>query len=132
MHAFEMRRRTRGGRTSCEGAAASPARRISSTLRGAAAEVWFIASRSSQVTMLQTHSPVSWMFASVSLTPPSAWLPLQAIMTMGGASATALKNENGARLTTPALLMVLTQPIGRGTTSDLKGLCRSPCGLSVS
>jgi hypothetical protein len=123
---------TRGGFTIREGARSSPASCISSTPRPTCAELLFISCRSSHVARLQTNSPVSSMLASVSLTPPSAWLPFAPKTTIGGASAIALKNENGARLTTPDRLCVEIQPIGRGTTSDLKGLCLRPCGPLAS
>jgi hypothetical protein len=37
-----------------------------------------------------------------------------------------MKKLNGARLTTPSGLIVVIQPIGRGTTHDLSGLYRRP------
>jgi hypothetical protein len=36
------------------------------------------------------------------------------------------EKENGAKLGVPAVLRVLIQPIGRGTTSAVMGLCKSP------
>ena len=46
--------------------------------------------------------------------------------TIGGASQTALKKLYGARFSTPALLIALIQPIGRGATSALNGLWAMP------
>jgi hypothetical protein len=39
--------------------------------------------------------------------------------TIGGTTQTTVKKENGARLLTPAALMVEAQPIGRGTTAPV-------------
>src|SRR5476649_1648914 len=60
---------TRGGFTSFEGAAFSPATSISLTPRGSIAEVIFICSRKSQVASEQTNSLVSVMLATESLKP---------------------------------------------------------------
>ena len=47
-------------------------------------------------------------------------------MTKGGAPETTLKKLYGARFTTPERLTVEIQPIGRGTTSAVIGLCDKP------
>ena len=49
-------------------------------------------------------------------------------MTKGGWLAIMLKKLYGARLTTPAGLMVVIQPIGRGTTRLVVGSCARLCG----
>ena len=49
-------------------------------------------------------------------------------MTMGGSEEIPLKYENGARLTSPLRLMLLIQPIGRGATNALNGLCVNGLG----
>jgi hypothetical protein len=50
-----------------------------------------------------------------------SFLWFEAIITIGGTSLTALKKLYGAKLTTPSLETVDTQPIGRGETIALKG-----------
>ena len=59
--------------------------------------------------------PVSSMFARVSFftSPP---LRHTEITSIGGSCPTALKNENGAKLTVPSIAFVDTNPMGRGTT----------------
>ncbi len=116
---------TRGGLTSLLGAGVRPASAISSTSAGSEALVRFIASRRSQVAMLATNSPVSRQLVSVSF-GPCGWRPLMPATTTGGFDAMPLKKLNGARLTTPSLLTVVSQPIGRGTTQLLNGSCGSP------
>src|SRR3546814_15897619 len=77
----------RGGLTSREGTISSPATAASSTPAGAGAEVTFIASRRSQVTTLQTNSPVRSTLARESFEPsggPSALRPPGANITQGG------------------------------------------------
>src|SRR5688572_25402809 len=99
---------TRGGRTSRDGAASSPATCISLMPRGSGAEVPFIWSRKSKVARLQTNSFVSSTKATESFGPS-----LENI-TIGGLSVMPLKNEYGARLISPLALMDVIQPIGRG------------------
>jgi hypothetical protein len=85
---------TRGGFTSFDGTISSPATAASSTPAGAGAEVTFIASRRSQVTTLQTNSPVRSTLASESLEPsggPSVLRPPGLNITQGGSPATPLK-----------------------------------------
>src|SRR3954451_6207614 len=110
---------TRGGRTRTEGAATSPASAISSMPRGDVAEVAFICSRRSQVHRLNTNSGTSAMLARESLGPPSRWVPLAQYIIEGGSPPHMLKNENGARFTTPSAEIVEIQPIGRGVTRAL-------------
>ena len=81
----------------------------------------FIASALSRETKLTTNSPVSRMFASVSLGWPGARLPML-MPTVGGSPASTLKNETGAALTSPAALRVTTQAIGRGVTVEVSSL----------
>src|SRR4029077_6379716 len=107
---------TRGGFTSREGAAASPVFSISLTPRANGAAAPFICSRRSQVARLQTNSLVSSANATESLRPSLANI------TVGGWSVSPLKNEYGARLTSPLALIELIQPIGRGATIALNGL----------
>ena len=52
-------------------------------------------------------------------------------MTKGGWLAIMLKKLYGARLTTPAGLMVVIQPIGRGTTSDGRRVVREIMRLAA-
>src|ERR1700687_3300877 len=111
---------TRGGFTSFEGAAFSPATSISLTPCGSVADVWFICSRKSQVASEQTNSIVSVMLATESLKPS-----LENI-TIGGREETPLKYEYGARLIAPFALIDVIQPIGRGATIALNGSCGSP------
>src|SRR3954451_13433922 len=56
-----------------------------------------------------------------------SFMPLLLNMTIGGRSQTALKNEYGARLTSPPAPSVETHPIGRGAISALNGSCGSSC-----
>src|SRR5262245_9552747 len=100
----------RGGLTSCDGAASRPIASISFTPQGKVHEVSFTASRKSQTARLQTNSPVCSTKVMVSLRPSLANI------TIGGLFETLLKNEYGARLTSPLELMDVTQPIGRGPT----------------
>src|SRR5262245_19584824 len=106
---------TRGGLTSRDGAASSPASFISLTPRGNEAEVSFIAWRRSQVARLQTNSPVCSANSTESfrLSPENP--------TIGGRVENALKNEYGARLISPLALTVVIHPIGRGAMIALKG-----------
>src|SRR5712691_686382 len=104
---------TRGGFTSFEGAAFSPATSISLTLCGSVAEVLFISSRRSQVASEQTNSFVSATLATESLKPS-----LENI-TIGGREETPLKYEYGARLISPFALIDVIQPTGRGATIAL-------------
>jgi hypothetical protein len=61
------------------------------------------------------------MLTTVSLTVPSG-RTLEANMHSGGSSQNTLKNENGAALTTPVGPIVVTQPIGRGSTNPASNL----------
>ena len=70
--------------------------------------------------MLATNSPVSSALRWESLRG------LLANMMKGGVPETTLKKLYGARLTTPSRLTVEIQPIGRGTTSAVIGLCDRP------
>src|SRR3954463_11108496 len=108
---------TRGGLTSWQGAISRCAWGNSLSPCGNEAEVMFMLSRRSQVGMFQTNSPVS------SANVCESFLPLLEKASMGGVSATALKQEYGARLIAPDLLIVETQPIGRGAMRALKGSC---------
>ena len=89
--------------------------------------VMFIGSASSKLHRFTTNWPVRRMLPPVSLKSPGPRPPMPNAMT-GGLPDIALKNENGARLTTPDAFTVEIQPIGRGATSALNGLCGSPCG----
>src|SRR5271170_7693520 len=111
---------TRGGLTSTDGAATSPAFSISFVPSGNGPDVAFICSRRSQTARLQTNSLVSSTKVSES------FLPSEANITMGGSLETPLKNEYGARLISPRALIDEIQPIGRGATMALKGSCASP------
>ena len=75
--------------------------------------VAFICSTRSRVTTLTTNCSVSRTFRGVSF---KSLLPTGANMTTGGSTATTLKKLYGARLSTPASLVVLIQPMGRGVT----------------
>src|SRR5436305_11456379 len=108
---------TRGGLTSRQDAISRWARGNSLSPCGNDADVTFMFSRSSQVGMFQTNSPVS------SAKVCESFLPLLENASIGGASATALKKESGARLIAPDLLIVKTQPIGRAAISALNGSC---------
>ena len=70
------------------------------------------------VTTLKQNSPVSRTFLSVCFSLPSG-LRVTVSETIGGATHTTVKNENGARLATPLPLTVEAQPIGRGTTGPI-------------
>src|SRR6476620_12393365 len=111
---------TRGGLTSRDGAGSSPVCCISLWPRGSGAEVPFIWSRRSKVARLQTNSLVSSTKATESFGPS-----LENI-TIGGLSVMPLKNEYGARLISPFVLMEVIQPIGRGATIALNGLYGRP------
>ncbi len=66
--------------------------------------------------MLTTNSPAdsAWVTLCFCL-PRRSREPLK--KTVGGLAQTALKKEYGATLSTPATLVVLIHPIGRGTTA---------------
>ena len=68
-----------------------------------------IASASALATKLTTNSGSACRFRQVSV------LPSMLNMTIGGSSATPLKYECGARLSTPSAERVDTQAMGRGT-----------------
>ena len=67
---------------------------------------------------MKQNSPVWRTFFSVCFSLPSG---LRAMVSeiIGGMTQTTVKNENGARLVTPAALTVEAQPIGRGTTAPV-------------
>ena len=62
---------------------------------------------------LMTNSPVAVAFASESLRP------IDVNWTTAGSAQATVKNECGARLSTPSADLVDTQAIGRGTTTEL-------------
>ena len=68
-------------------------------------------------------------FHTNSPAPPAnvdeCFAPLLENATIGGFSPIALKNEYGARFSSPSGPRVDTQPIGRGATIALKGSCGS-------
>src|ERR1700759_4808540 len=93
LHSSEHgRSATRGGLTSRHGAISSLAWGNSLSPCGNEAEVMFIFSRNSQVGIFQTNSPLS------SANVCESFLPLLEKASIGGVSATALKNEYGAIL----------------------------------
>ena len=61
-----------------------------------------------------TNSPVSTALRSESL------VPTEVNCTTGGSTELTVKNECGARLSTPAAERVDTQAMGRGTTTLLR------------
>src|SRR5688572_793990 len=97
----------------------------SSTSGGTLALEATTCSRCSQVAMFTTNSPVCSMLETVSFSP-CAVRPQLAYITKVGFVATRLKKLYGARLTTPAALMLLIHPIGRGTTQLLIGSWAKP------
>src|SRR5271167_1216426 len=111
---------TRGGLTSIDGAAISPASIISLVPRGNDPDVAFIGSRSSQTARLHTNSRVS------STKVIESFLPSEANITMGGSLETPLKKEYGARLISPWALIDEIQPMGRGAMMALKGSWERP------
>src|SRR5215468_8500965 len=72
--------------------------------------------------MLTTNSP------AVSALCCECLRGLLANITNGGFAPTRLKKLYGARFTVPFGPIVESQPIGRGTTSDVTGSCARPCG----
>src|SRR5262245_45590522 len=108
---------TRGGLTLVQDTISMPTRSGSLMPGPNSADDAFITSRSSQVARLATNSPVSSALICECL---RGWLENS---TSGGCADTVLKKLYGARFTTPALLTVEIQPIGRGTTSAVQGLC---------
>ena len=68
-------------------------------------------STSSSGHRLTTNSPVATALRSESL------VPTEVNCTTGGDTEEIVKNECGARLSTPSALRVVTQAIGRGTTT---------------
>ena len=76
---------TRGGATTSDGAAARPVSANSLTSSATVAELRFIASTRARVAIEQVNSPVASMLRSESLRP------VDANITIGGASLTALK-----------------------------------------
>src|SRR5262245_23201075 len=101
---------TRGGLTRFDRAGSRPVDSSSFTPRGKLQEVFFTSWRSSQTARLHTNSRVSSTKQIVSFRPSLANI------TIGGSLETLLKNEYGARLTSPFRLIEDIHPIGRGPT----------------
>src|SRR5277367_4724108 len=104
---------TRGGLTSTDAAGSRPTASISFDPRGWVHEVSFTCWRKSQTARLQTNSPASSTNSIVSFRPSLANI------TIGGLVETLLKNEYGARLSSPFELIDVIHPIGRGATIAL-------------
>jgi hypothetical protein len=98
-------------------AGVSPANTNSSTSASVSVELMFIAVTSGLVHKFQTNSLVSAMFCIVSLNPalenPS----------VGGSSLNILKQEYGAKFSTPLVDTVDIHPMGLGPIIALNGLC---------
>ncbi len=75
-----------------------------------------------RVTRLTTNSPVSRMLTNVSFSVTPSERGCSVIETIGGLRPTAVKNEIGARLATPSLDCVLTQPMARGRMEPISSL----------
>ena len=106
-------RATRGGVTRQLGSRSRPTSANSSRSEGKSVAVALICSKSGSGARLTTNSPVAFAFASESLRP------IDVNCTIGGSAQETVKNECGARLSTPAAERVETQAIGRGTTTEL-------------
>ena len=110
---------TRGGLTTVEGASRKPVWANSLCPCGRPSELSTIWSNSDSGDRLTTNSPLARILSRVSLGRRfwSLWLsprgPHENPST-GGSGQTTLKKLNGARLVSPALLMVDTHAIGRG------------------
>src|SRR5262245_33422904 len=116
---------TRGGLISTDSAASRPTACISSTPRGKVRDVSLTCSRKSQTARLHTNSRVSSTKSIV------FFLPSLANITIGGSLETLLKNEYGARLISPFMLIEVIHPIGRGAMMAVNGSCGRPWSFLV-
>ena len=72
--------------------------------------------------MLTTNSLVSRMLTNVSLSVAPSERGCSVIESTGGNRPTTVKNDTGAMLPTPAVELVLTQAIARGSTLPMRSL----------
>lgn len=113
--AFQRRgeRATRGAFTRALASRAIPTASNSLTPCGKSVAVLFTSSTSGSGARLTTNCPVASTLRSESLRPTDV------NCTMGGVTDEIVKNECGARLSTPSAETVETQAMGRGTTVDV-------------
>ena len=104
-----------GGFTSVDAASYGPAIAGSLSPGGKSMEVRFMASAIASSTRLTTNSPVD-MDVARGVLGRAVGVVLQAEHDQRRILRETLKNENGAALTTPSGLKVVTSAIGRGTT----------------
>ena len=72
--------------------------------------------------MFTTNSLVSRMLTNVSLSVTPSERGCRVIDRTGGNRPTTVKNDTGAMLPTPAVELVLTQAIARGSTLPMRSL----------
>ena len=72
--------------------------------------------------MLTTNSFVSRMLTNVSLSVTPSERGCRVIDSTGGNLPTTVKNDTGAMLPTPAVELVLTQAMARGSTLPMRSL----------
>ncbi len=109
---------SRGVRILVDGSVARPSSSTSLTCGGCSMLLRWIASRCDASPILITNSPSSWMLLPVSFRTPALrpmFTPISA-----GLFDTKVKQENGARFTTPSGESVVIHAIGRGTTTPLR------------
>src|SRR4051812_7233872 len=104
----------RGGPTRCDGVAVNPTVASSSTCAGNRSPQRCIRAAIDSSGMWTTNSPVASRLAAVSFCAPSS-SRFTLIISRGGSSPTIPNMLNGAALTTPSRLVVVTRAIGRGT-----------------
>src|SRR4051812_34430553 len=104
----------RGGPTRCDGVAVNPTVASSSTCAGNRSPQRCIRAAIDSSGMWTTNSPVASRLAAVSFWAPSS-SRLTLIISSGGSSPTIPNMLNGAALTTPSVLVVVTSAMGRGT-----------------
>ena len=107
---------TRGGATRRLGSRASPTASNSLVPAPKSVPVALTCSNSSSGVRQTTNSPVASMLRRLSLRPT------EVNCTTGGVTPATVKNECGARLSTPSAERDDTQAIGRGTTTEVSSL----------
>ena len=104
---------TRGGRTTTDGSRSTPHASNSLMPDGKSVAVALTCSRSSYVASETVNSPVASTLRRVSLRPT------EVNCSTGGSELETVKNECGARLSTPSGEVLPTHAIGRGSTRDV-------------
>jgi hypothetical protein len=106
----------RGGATSFDGSRVTPVASISLSWGGKSVAVALIASSSGSGVRHTVNSPVATALRSESFSPTDV------NCTTGGSVLATVKNECGARLSTPSAERVTTHAIARGTITEVRNL----------